>query len=117
MLLGAVGLIVPVWPTTPFVLLSIWCFSSMPKIRSKILSISFFRQYYESYTKGSGLSKKTVAASLVFLWSMLIISMLMSKKLFAAIILSTIGVAVTIHIIMIAKKKTKAYNEEKQYEK
>ncbi|NLM74860.1 MAG: DUF454 domain-containing protein, partial [Clostridiaceae bacterium] len=41
--LGVIGLLLPVWPTTPFVLLSVACFSSAPRIKARIMKVSFFR--------------------------------------------------------------------------
>ena len=45
--LGAIGLLLPVWPTTPFVLASVACFSSAPRIKARIMKISFFKEHIE----------------------------------------------------------------------
>lgn len=103
--LGAIGLILPVWPTTPFVLLAVGCFSSVPRIQKRILKIRFFREYYEGYIFGRGLRRKTVTVSLVFLWGMLILSAFLSGKVSVALLLFLVGVAVTIHILWIARTK------------
>lgn len=107
LLLGLIGVFLPIWPTTPFVLLALWCFSSTPKIRERILRISFVREYYEGYTVGQGIKRKTVVTSLTFLWLMLIISVLWTQKLLLAIILTCIGIGVTTHILWIATPKEK----------
>lgn len=107
LLLGLIGVFLPIWPTTPFVLLALWCFSSTPKIRERILRISFVREYYEGYTVGQGIKKKTVVTSLTFLWLMLIISILWTQKLLLAIILTCIGIGVTSHILWVATPKEK----------
>ncbi len=103
--LGVVGVFVPILPTTPFVLAGVGCLSGTPKLREKILKINFFNEYYEGYHNGDGLSKKTVIKSLVFLWGMLIISMIAMGKLWAFLMLSVIGGCVTMHILYIAKPK------------
>ena len=105
LLLGAVGLFLPVWPTTPFVLLAVGCFSATPKIRARILRIGFFREYYDANTRGEKLRRSTVAVSLVCLWAMLLISLLSVDSLFMRILLPVIGVAVTVHILMIARAR------------
>lgn len=105
--IGAVGIVIPVLPTTPFVLISAACFSGYPKIREKIMKIGFFREYIENYKTKSGLAKKTVILSLVYLWGMLVISMILIRTFWIIIILSLIGAAVTTHILFMARKKNK----------
>lgn len=103
--LGAVGAVLPVWPTTPFVLLAIACFSSSPRIKARIMKIGFFREHYENYQNRTGLTKKTVAVSLGYLWGMLILSMVLMRKGWVTGLLCFIGVAVTIHILCVAKAR------------
>ncbi|MEA4970991.1 MAG: YbaN family protein [Candidatus Pelethousia sp.] len=103
--LGAIGLLVPVWPTTPFVLLSAACFSSTPRLRAKIMKVPFFREHIENYENRTGLSRKTVAVSLGYLWGMLLLSMLLIRKAWIIGLLCAIGAAVTIHIFCVAKAR------------
>ena len=103
--LGAIGLVLPVWPTTPFVLASFACFSSSPKIRTQILQVHFFREYIENYEKGKGLSAKTIRLSLLWLWSMLVGSMFIVKETWLTILLILIGISVSIHILWISRIK------------
>ncbi len=103
--LGLVGAVLPVWPTTPFVLLALGCFSATPALQSKILKIGFFREYYESYTRKTGLRRRTVAGSLIFLWGMLTVSAVLIRKLPVCLLLAAVGAAVTVHILWIAKKR------------
>lgn len=103
--LGAIGVFLPVWPTTPFVLLSAACFSYMPSMRARIMKIPFFKEYIDNYKSKTGLSRKTIVISLSYLWGMLLLSMLLKKTLWISILLLLIGVAVTIHILWISRIK------------
>jgi uncharacterized membrane protein YbaN (DUF454 family) len=107
--LGAIGLLLPVWPTTPFVLVSVACFSSSPQIKAQILKISYFREHIENYEFRNGLSRKTVWLSVVWLWGMLVISMVLIRSLWIALFLFLVGTSVTIHILYmsIAKDRKK----------
>lgn len=107
--LGAIGLLLPVWPTTPFVLVSVACFSSSPQIKARILKISYFREHIENYEFRNGLSRKTVWLSVVWLWGMLVISMVLIRSLWIALFLFLVGTSVTIHILYmsIAKDRKK----------
>ena len=71
------------------------------------MKIIFFREHIENYEKREGLSRKTVLISLSWLWSMLILSMLLVQLLWLACLLSIIGIAVSLHIIFMAKAKVK----------
>lgn len=112
--LGAVGLVVPIWPTTPFILVSAACFSYAPQIREKIMKISFFREHIENYQCRTGLTRKTVIISLGYLWSMLLISIGIIQSVWISLLLSFIGMAVTIHILFIAKAKYKKEEAENE---
>ncbi len=101
--LGAIGVLLPVWPTTPFVLVSVACFSSSPRIKARILKISFFKEHIENYEHRTGLSKKTFWISIVWLWGMLLLSMLLVDNLWITLLLLFIGIAVTSHILCMSK--------------
>ncbi|MDY4611467.1 MAG: YbaN family protein [Sphaerochaetaceae bacterium] len=103
--LGTIGILLPVWPTTPFVLVSAACFSATPRLRAKIMNIKFFREHVENYERRTGLSKKTVAISLAYLWTMLSLSILLARTVRIALLLLVIGTAVTLHIMVMAKAK------------
>lgn len=105
---GMIGLFIPVWPTTPFVIAAVACLGAMPRIQAIILSIPFFRDYMEGYCEKRPISSKTVVSSLVFLWGMLILSMVILKKLWLTILLLLIGTAVTTHILYMSQYKGKA---------
>ena len=105
--LGAIGILLPVWPTTPFVLVSVACFSSAPQIKAQILRIPVFREHIENYEQGTGLSPKTVRNSLIWLWSTLLLSMALTQKVWIIVLLIIVGASVTFHISSIAKAKTK----------
>lgn len=102
--LGALGAVIPVLPTTPFVLLSLACFSLNPAVRERVLRIKFFNEFFENYKNGGGVSKKTFILSLVWLWGMLLISFLLVKTLWVLLLLALVGILVTAHLLFIKKK-------------
>lgn len=105
--MGAIGLFLPIWPTTPFVLGAAGCFSGSPRLRAMIMKVGFFRAHIENYQNRRGLSGKVVVSSLVFLWGMLFLSGIVIKELWATLLFLAIGTAVTIHILYMAKKQDK----------
>ncbi len=105
LLFGAIGILVPVWPTTPFVLAAVGCFSSAPRIRARIVAIPFFREHIENYEHRKGLTGKTLIISMAWLWGMLILSAVLIRSMWSLLLLSVIGIAVTIHLVWTAKAK------------
>jgi|GEM_PF-551108 len=104
---GAIGILIPVWPTTPFVLLAVACFSSAPRIRARIMTIPFFREHVENYESRKGLTKKTFIISMVWLWGMLVLSAALIRSIRSLLLLTVVGIAVTIHLVWMAKAKEK----------
>jgi len=105
LLLGFIGIFLPILPTTPFVLAGVGCLSGTPKLRAQVLKIPIFREYFENYKSGDGLSRKTVISSLTYLWSMLVISMILVSKLWIILLETVIGACVTLHILHVSKPR------------
>lgn len=105
--IGAVGLFVPVLPTTPFVLAAAGCFSGSARLSGWLSKSRLFGDYITNYRERTGLRKRTVVISLVFLWGMLGISVVFIGALWAAILLPCVGVAVTAHILYMSLPKNR----------
>ena len=109
--LGAIGLFLPVWPTTPFILVASGCFVSTPALYARIIKIPFVSEYIRNYRDRKGISGRTVAVSLIFLWGMLAVSALHVGKPWIICLLALIGIAVTVHIVWIAKPGKRSRND------
>ena len=106
-MLGAVGIIIPVLPTTPFVLLAAGCFSaSSPKVYRFLLRSRFFGPYIDHYKNGGGISKAAKARGIITLWVLLGISAVFVKTPWVYLLLGTVGAGVTLHLLLI-KTRTK----------
>ena len=102
LILGMVGIILPVLPTTPFVLLAAICFSSANERLYEMLRRNrIFGPFIENYRTGKGISKKHKIAAVIFVWSGLLTSMLITKVTIMYFVLSIVGICVTIHLLML----------------
>ena len=103
--IGAVGIILPLLPTTPFVLLSAGCFSiSSPRLSAFIMKNKYFGGYIENYRNKTGVPRKIKIRAILYLWFGLIISMILTNILMVSLLLICIGIGVTIHLICIKTK-------------
>jgi len=106
--LGAVGVALPVLPTTPFVLLAAVCFSaSNRKISAWLQRNRVFGPYIENYRTKQGIKLSLKIGSIAFLWTGLSVSMIMVQKTWVYIVLGIVGAGVTIHLLLIKTKKEK----------
>jgi uncharacterized membrane protein YbaN (DUF454 family) len=107
LVLGAIGVIIPVMPTTPFVLLAAICFSTGSSRLSGWLSKSkAFGPYIDNYRTKRGISRLRKTASIIFVWVGLSISMVLVRTLWVSVLLGVVGIGVSIHLLMI-KTRTK----------
>lgn len=99
---GAVGLLLPVLPTTPFVLLAAGCFgSTSPRLYALLARNRYFGAYIANYKSGTGVARAVKVRSLLFLWGMLALSMAAMDVLPARLLLALVGCAVSAHILCI----------------
>ncbi|KAF5068144.1 hypothetical protein DSECCO2_245830 [anaerobic digester metagenome] len=100
-LLGFAGIFLPLLPTTPFLLLSSWCFMrSSEKMNHRLLHNRYLGPYIRNYKSGRGITLRNKVYSLVFLWLTLSISFIFSPPYWWLHTgLAFIGITVTIHIL------------------
>ncbi len=104
--LGTIGIFVPLLPTTPFLLLAVYFYMNSSKKRLKwLLNNKFLGPYIRSYFSKEGISIQLKIRTLSILWITIISSIVFATdKPMVRVFLMIIAIGVTIHILM---KKTK----------
>lgn len=114
-LLGAIGIILPLLPTTPFALLASACYTlSSPKLARRLEASRILGSYLRHWRTGEGVPVKTKILAILWLWLGLAISMAAARSTVVYIILPVIGTLVTIHIALIRKKTRHTQTEAEQ---
>jgi uncharacterized membrane protein YbaN (DUF454 family) len=105
--LGAIGVVLPVLPTTPFLILAAFCFArSSERAHAWLLANRVFGSQLQGYLDGRGISWRIKAGALVFLWAAIGVSVVMFVPfLWARILLGLIALAVTTHVVTIKNRK------------
>jgi uncharacterized protein len=101
--IGIVGIIVPVLPTTPFLLLTAICYMrGSQRLYNALLCNRFIGSYVRNYLEGRGMSLKVKIWTLSLLWvSIVCTAVLATDSLTIRIILAVVLVGVTIHILLV----------------
>ena len=98
--LGALGIMLPILPTTPFLLLASACYlRGSERLHRKLLSHPVFGKILADYIQHRAVSRKNRRNALVLLWTSLLLSIVISSKPLLMILLPFIGIAVTIHLL------------------
>lgn len=99
--IGLLGIVLPLLPTTPFLLLSALCYSkSSKRFHRWLLNNRIFGDYITNYIEGRGISKKAKSVTLFFLWTLILFSAFyFVDMLFIRILLLLIAVGVSAHIL------------------
>ena len=100
---GIVGIIVPVLPTTPFLLLAAICYMrGSERLYNALLSNRFIGSYVRNYLEGRGMSLKMKIWTLSLLWVAIVCTaVLATDSLPIRIILAVVLIGVTIHVLLI----------------
>lgn len=103
--LGIVGVLLPVLPTTPFLLLSAACFAnSSEKFYHWLLNNKIFGSYIRDYREGKGVCRKHKMAGMIAVWLTISISVLAVSSWWLRGFLFLVALAVTFHLYRIPTK-------------
>ena len=106
--LGAIGVFLPVLPTTPFLLLAAACYyRSSKRMHRWLLNNKWFGEYIRNYKEGKGLPLKTKITALAMLWVTIGVSAVFMLNRFLPeqlvlpmqLIMIAVAIAVSAHIL------------------
>ena len=103
LVLGIIGIFIPLLPTTPFLLLTAACYArSSDRFYNWLLCNKLVGNYIKNYREGKGVALNIKIITLSFLWATIIFSaFFVVSALLIQIFLIIIAVAVTVHILSI----------------
>ena len=102
LVLGVIGIFIPLLPTTPLLLLSAWCyFRSSEKLYLKLINSKHLGTYIKNFRENKVIPIKTKIYIITLLWISLIycIFFVANGILWLQIILAIILIGVTLHIL------------------
>ncbi len=99
--LGMIGLLLPVVPTSPFLILSAACFlRSSPRFYHWLVNHPWFGRYIRYYIEGQGIPRKIKVLILLLLWTMILTSALLIVRIpWVTATLCGIATLVSIYIV------------------
>ena len=98
--LGVLGIFLPVLPTTPFLLLAAACFlRTSPRFYHWLIHHPRLGKYVIYYLDGKGIPRKAKVYTLLTLWTTMSLTMLLVDSQIVRIILPLIGLSVSIYIL------------------
>ena len=105
--LGCVGIVLPILPTVPFFLATVFCFSqSSQKLHDWFLRTRMYKNNLESYVKGGGMTAKTKAKILITVTALMVfgfVIMLRKNLYIPCAILACVWVAHVIYFVFVVK--------------
>lgn len=100
LILGVIGIVLPLLPTTPFILLSAWCFSqSSKRFHNWLKQHKYFGPIIENWQSDKGIPKKSRNRAIIFMWCGMGLSIFLVSKFWATLSLICIGICVTIYLL------------------
>jgi len=101
------GIVLPLLPTTPFLLLASYLFvRSSKKLNSYLLNHPLLGFYIKSYLEKKGIPLKLKIFNLVLLWGLILYSVFcVLANLYLQVLLIIIALSVSTHILMLKTLK------------
>ncbi len=100
-ILGILGIFLPLLPTTPFLLLAAFCYSrSSDRFYHWLITNRWFGEYIHNYREGRGIALRQKVIALSLLWLTMSYSIwFVVSQWWVQLILLSIAVSVTIHLV------------------
>jgi uncharacterized membrane protein YbaN (DUF454 family) len=113
--LGIVGIVVPVLPTTPLVLLSAFLFANSSEKYDKWLKkTKVYQKYVVPFKESGGLPLSQKIRILLLIFAVMLVSAIIVRKLFVCLILAAIFLCLSYYImIRLPTKKSETIDKRK----
>ena len=104
--LSVVGMVLPVLPTTPFLLLASYLFArSSTRFNEWLLSNRLFGTYIRNYRAGRGITLAHKITAITFLWLTIAYAIYAVPLWWVRLLLAVIALGVTLHLLRVRTYK------------
>lgn len=118
LVLGIIGMLLPILPTTPFLLLAAALYlRSSKRLYQWLIHHRLFGTYIYYYMEYRAVRLRAKVIALLLLWSTLILSMILVDHWILTLVLFIIGMLVTIHILTLKTLKKEFIQKKPQAKK
>ena len=103
--LGAIGAVLPILPTVPFLLVSAYCYAkSSKKLNDWFRGTKLYKNNLESYVEGKGMTKKTKIKIMLMVTVLMLIGFaMMHAVVVGRIVLAIVWVFHVIYFVFVIK--------------
>ncbi|MCC8154766.1 MAG: YbaN family protein [Tannerellaceae bacterium] len=107
LVLGAIGIFVPLLPTTPFWLLTSWFYiRSSQKLYDRVMANKYFGSYMKAYLEDKSIPLRVKILSVGIMWtSMTLTAVFLIEMVWVKLILLFIAIGVSWHILSFPTRK------------
>ncbi|WP_280743174.1 MULTISPECIES: YbaN family protein [unclassified Parabacteroides] len=108
LVLGTIGIFLPLLPTTPFWLLTAWFyFRSSERLYKRAMANRYFGSVVKGFMEDKSITRNTKIISLSIMWaSAILTSVFLIDKWWIRLLLLLISIGVSWHILSFPTKKT-----------
>lgn len=111
--LGCVGIILPILPTAPFLLLTSFCFvKSSERFNKWFLNSKIYKKYLENFAKNKVMTLKGELILLLFVSLLLLTTLILVNSLIVTIILTCLIFFKYLYFVIFVKPVTKTKYKE-----
>ena len=102
--IGIIGVFIPILPTTPFLLLSLFCFTkSSQRLKNWFLQTKLYKKHLESFDKNRSMTLKSKLYILIPVTLMLITTFILLNNIHARILIVVVLIFKYIYFIFYIK--------------
>jgi len=99
-ILGVLGMFLPLLPTTPFLLLAAVCYSrSSPRFYHWLMNNRWCGEYIRNYREGRGITLRQKIISITLVWLAIGYSVYFMEMIWLRLLLCVIASGVTLHLL------------------
>lgn len=103
LVIGAIGVVLPVLPTTIFLIMAAYFFThSSDRLYKKLINNKTFGPIITNFTKYRGITYKDRKSALITIWIVILVSIILSKSLLFGSILLVVAI---LHTVFLYKLK------------
>ena len=109
LVIGAIGVVIPVLPTTPFLLLAAACYvRGSDRLHHWMINNRIFGEFIRNYREGKGITFRNKLLTIALLWVSISFSALfIIERPMIKALLFLIAIAVSAHILLLPTYKQK----------